>query len=180
MQAKLIFLNVLSDGPDRSTRFYEELFGTQLFARSLTDQTDGYHMPISSDGIDLNITGSFAGQPPRIVPFFAVDDLRYVVDRLASEGGKAVSDEFAVGVPDSMLEQFRRKASERGRSGEKIGSKLGDAVLMLDPDGNPIGLMHLEPFVHEHFKWGKYYQPLTETQLLDQMVSLFIARGVFS
>ena len=180
MRAKLIFINVLASNPDKSAQFYGDLMGAQGFARSLTDKTRGYHMPISSDGIDLNITGVFEGQPPRIIPFFAVDDRHEAVERLSEAGGKAVA-EVEVGIPKEMFEAFRRKATASRRSDPdaRITDKLGDATLMLDPDKNPVGLMTLEPFVHEHFGWGKYRKPLDESQVQDHITSILVAQDVF-
>jgi len=181
MQAKLIFLNVLAADPVRSSRFYGGLFGADVFAQSLTDKTRAFHMPISSDGVDLNIAGLFQGQPPRIIPFFAVENLRAAVQELTAVGGRHVAS-FPVDIPDDMFEQFRSKATTSLRKTDpqaQVSNKLGDSTLMLDPDHNPIGLIQLEPFVHAHYRWGKFRQPLTESQVEDHMAAILTAQEVF-
>jgi predicted enzyme related to lactoylglutathione lyase len=181
MTAKLVFVHVLSGDTGRSVDFYGRLFGRNLFARSLTDAAETYHMPISSDGIDLNISAPFAGKPPRIVPFFAVDNLATTVESLTAAGGKKIAD-VQVAVPAAMFGAFQSKASpslSREAPGLAVGSQLGTATLMFDPDGNPIGVIQLEAFVHPHFKFGDFSQPLTAQQLEDHALALQIEKEVF-
>lgn len=179
MQAKLIFLEVFTRDTGQAQDFYGRLFGVQAFARLPTDRVRTYFMPISRDGVDLHITEQFTDNPPRIVPYFAVDNLRRSIDHLTRSGGKVIVEPFTTRVPEEYFETFREKAASRLDQVDpeaRITDRLGEVALMLDPDGNPIGLMELEEFVHYSYGWGKHREPLTEAQVEDHMVALRVAQ----
>lgn len=179
MQAKLIFLEVFTHDTERSQDFYGSLFGVDAFARIPTPEVRSYQMPISADDIDLHITQIWTDNPPRIVPYFAVKSLRRAIDYLQEKGGKMIAKPFPTRVPEEFFEQFRDKAHRRLVQVDPevdISGKLGDVALMVDPDGNPIGLMELEEYVHFSYGWGKHRRPLTEAQIEDHMTTLRLSQ----
>ncbi len=179
MRAKLIFLEVFTRDTNVSQSFYGALFGVHAFAHLPADRVKTYQMPISSDGIDLHVTEQINQQPPRIVPYFAVDNLRGSIEELTALGGKLIVEPFPANVPKEYFEKFREKASRtlnRVDPEANITDKLGEVALMLDPDGNPVGLMQPERFVDYAYAWGKFRKPLTEEQLEDHMTALSLSR----
>jgi predicted enzyme related to lactoylglutathione lyase len=179
MLAKLIFLEVFTRDSKRAQDFYGALFGVQSFCLLPTDEVRTYFMPISQDGIDLHITDVVTDNPPRIVPYFAVDDLRGAMESLRSIGGEMIVEPFTTRVPREYYERFREKAARRLDQVDpsaKINDRLGEVALMLDPDGNPLGLMEIEDFVHYSYRWGKHRIPLTEDQFEDHMTALRLSQ----
>ena len=88
---------------------------------------------------------------------------------------------MAVGQGDRPLEHVLQLAHV---AGEAIGAqplqldRLGEVGLMVDPDGNPIGLMEIEDFVHYSYRWGKHRIPLTREQYEDHMVALRLSQDL--
>jgi predicted enzyme related to lactoylglutathione lyase len=181
MQAKLIFLEILTRDPKKAQDFYGTLFGVQAFAKIPTDKVQSYQMPISADRIDLHVTQSPTKDPPRIVPYFAVDDLRRAIEYVQRAGGKLIVEPFAAHVPDQFYERFRAKAAlrlDKVDPSVKISNRLGEVALMLDPDNNPIGLMELEEFVHYSYGFGRHRKPLSEEQIEDHMTALRLSQDL--
>jgi predicted enzyme related to lactoylglutathione lyase len=175
MEAKLIFLEVITGDTKASRQFYGTLLGLDAFARTISDQVEAYHMPISSDGIHLHITKQPTKDSPRIVPYFAVKDLRETIEQLTRLGGQLIVKPFPVRVPERYFDRFREKAGRRLSTvdpGMAVDERLGDVALMLDPDRNPIGLMVLEEFLHYTYQWGKHRRPLREEQFEDHVATL--------
>jgi hypothetical protein len=47
----------------------------------------------------------------------------------------------------------------------EVGDTVGRMAVLLDPDGNHVGLMQLAEHAHRHFRWGRFQRPLEPDQL---------------
>lgn len=164
LRASLIICNVPTTNSDAARRFYGALLGSNDFARGLNDEVESYFLPISEDGIDLTVTQRFDDQE-RLTCYFAVDDLARTVQELSSLDGRVVVSERRVKIgPERALRFFREFAK---REGLEVGDSIGTMTVMLDPDGNHVGLMQLEPIAQKHFKVGSYQNPLDNEQAAE-------------
>jgi predicted enzyme related to lactoylglutathione lyase len=143
-KAKLIMCNVSSTSPERLRKFYATLLGDPEFVRSPSPKVEQYYTPISEDGIDLTITSRMSDME-RVTPYFAVPDLDEAIKALEQLGG-------------TLLWPKERSEGEL---------KVGQTVVMLDPDGNHVGLTQLATAAHRHFRFGRYRRQLDRDQLED-------------
>src|SRR2546423_2011520 len=122
--AKLIQCNVPSTNIRKSRAFYQVLFSDHDFARSLTDDIESYHQPVSADGIQLTI-------PPRQAEneqpmcYFAVDNLDATLSSLERNGGTVLREPFTLDVsPDAFPAyeaQVKQYHPEAGQARTDVG-----------------------------------------------------------
>ena len=153
MKAKLIICHVPSGNIQQSLAFYKALFGSTDMARSLTDALQAYHMPISNDGIDIQVV---ARANPQDAPccYYAVDDIGATVQALVAAGGRVVVSPGPVPIAAGALNDYRQRVNAKNPQ-VAVTATLGQHALVVDPDGNPVGLIQLEAHAHDHFKAGK-------------------------
>ena len=161
LRSTIVICNVPSKNFDESKRFYSTLLGSDDFARALNDEVTSYHRPISSDGLDLTITQRF-DDSERLTPYFAVNDLDEVLKELVDAGGKVVSRPADVPVAKQAQEFYQQSVpgADEGNS-----ARVGRFAVILDPDGNHVGIIELEAPAEEHFRAGRYQRPLDEDQV---------------
>jgi predicted enzyme related to lactoylglutathione lyase len=141
-------------------KFYNTLFGGQDFARSLNDKVESYFRPINQDGLTLSIATRYDDREP-ITCFFAVDNLNETVRQLVAAGGKVVVNPTEM--PASGPPQAIKAAQE-----VQLSNILGHFVMMLDPDGNYLGLMQLDDSMQPHFNARPAQRTLSKAQVDKQ------------
>jgi predicted enzyme related to lactoylglutathione lyase len=101
----------------RSRTFYAELFGW-----SVATESHGYGVVStgSRDGIGGGIMQAPEGVPPWVTVYVEVDDLDKSLARAEELGGQKIMGPAPVG-------------------------EMGEVAMFADPDGNPIGLLRLNP-----------------------------------
>lgn len=181
LQAKLIMCNVPTSNSAGARKFYNALLGGDDFVRNLNDKIESYSRPISPDGIDLTISPRVDDREG-LMCYFGVADLQAAIETLKKLGGTVVVQPLDVNVSGSpkALEFYRRQNERRGEA--VASNKVGRMAIMLDPDGNYVGLMQLEESAKRYFRVGKFYQPLQRDQVeqLDQAklaTNLFLSAG---
>lgn len=145
LKAKLVICNVPSTNFGQARRFYSALFGSDDFVRGPNREVESYNRPLSPDGIDLSITQRYDDREG-FTCYFAVKDLAQAVEMLQEAGGRLVTEPTPVPEPD-------------GRG------KMGLMAVMLDPDGNHVGLIELNTRAHGHFRLGRFQRPLQPDQV---------------
>jgi len=163
LNAKLVICSVPTKNSAVARKFYDTLFGGQDFARSLNDKKECYFRPINQDGLTLSIAERSDDREP-ITCFFAVDNLDETVRQLVAAGGKVVVNSTAMPVsgPPQAIKSFND-----ARTAEHLqpSHTLGHFVTMLDPDGNYLGLMHLDDSMQPHFNARPAQRTLSKEQV---------------
>jgi predicted enzyme related to lactoylglutathione lyase len=162
--AKLIQLNVPSTNYRKSRTFYGTLFGDLDFAQSITEQVEAHHQPISSDGIQLTITPRQA-EHETITAYFAVDDLNGTLSKLEHAGGVVVREPFTLHIASGVFKDYETQVLKNHPEIKALTDDIGRAAIILDPDGNLIGLTELRPQAHWLFKYGQHRTALDTEQL---------------
>jgi predicted enzyme related to lactoylglutathione lyase len=160
LRASLAFINIPSDQPAQTRDFYQELFGIEL-APSLSDD-EGYHAPISEDGIDLNINIRHTPEEAAMA-FIAVNDLQRALDMAQGAGGQVVWGPEDLPIPDDDLDEYRAAAREL-ESVLVPDNSMGRAAIVVDPGGSQVGFVQLEGHAQRHFRVGPFQQPLDDHQ----------------
>jgi predicted enzyme related to lactoylglutathione lyase len=172
LRGSLIMCNVPTTNSQAARRFYGSLLGDDSFARGLNDEVESYFMPISEDGIDLMITQRF-DDSERLTCYFAVEDLKATLEELRGLDGRVVVEPQ----PVKIAKKARRFYQELGqREGIDVGDDVGTMAVILDPDGNHVGLMQLEPIAEKHFSVGKYRNPITDEQSKEHQEAVSAGR----
>jgi len=163
MKAKLVSVNFPADDFKTALGFYTEFFGLEL-GRSLTDQEEGYNVPISSDGIFATINSRHQDERG-ITLYFAVDDLKEALGMVEKLGGKVIVQPFDMPMSPDAVEFYQSVLKDLWVD-EPVTKTLGSAAIALDPAGNAIGLIQIEPHAQVFYHLGKFATPLTREQLL--------------
>jgi predicted enzyme related to lactoylglutathione lyase len=163
LASKLVFYDIPASDLDASRKFYEALLGADNFPPAPAHPKSFFH-PISPDGIDLTLHQKRDQDPPDIpIAYFAVDDIDVAIKELEARGGKVVYEKNEIPLPTGRaLQQFTADAKKLKLP---IGKRLGEAVTMLDPDSNPVGIVRLEPAAAHYFHAGQFIQPLRADQV---------------
>lgn len=164
LKGSLIMCNVPSTNSEAARRFYASLLGIDVdeFARGLNDEVESYFVPISEDGIDLTVTQRYVDEE-RLTCYFAVDDLEGTLKELTERNGKVVVEPRPVNIGPERARRFAAEAAKR--EGLEVGDTVGTMAVLLDPDGNHVGLMQLEEFAQMHFKVGRFAERLSPGRL---------------
>ena len=145
LKAKLVICNVPSKDFDKARRFYSALLGSDDFVRGPNRAVESYNRPLSPDGIDLAITERYDAREG-FTCYFAVNNLDQTIEMLSELGGSVVSKPADIPAPD-------------GRE------RMAQMAVMLDPDGNHVGLVQLGGLAHGHFRIGQFQRPLEPDQV---------------
>lgn len=162
LKANLILVNVPTDDPEQTQRFYSEFLGIDL-VRSLYEEKVSYHAPISNDGIDLTINERFSPQETPMV-LFAVDDLDSTLDDLRGLGGDVVWGPSDMPIAPSAREDYKRVVKEEWPE-LRASDDLGRAAIVRDPGGGQFGVVELEEHAHGHFAHGRFRKELDDKQV---------------
>jgi predicted enzyme related to lactoylglutathione lyase len=173
LKAKVVFYDVPASDLDASRKFYGALLGTDEFAPSPTERVKALFRPISADGIDMTLhqKADRPDDPPDVpITYFAVDSLAEAQRELESLGGKVVHPPTDIPLPTGKALENYQRAAKAAR--HKVGKRIGQALLMLDPDENPLGLVELEAHAAFYFRAGPYHHPLRADQVEGLKIAL--------
>ena len=163
LSGKLVFYDVPATDVGRADGFYSALLGTENFAPVPEPNSKSLFHPLSADGIDITIHPKREQDPPDIpIAYFAVQDLQAAVRALTAVGGKVVREPMDIPLPTGAA-LARYEASARDAR-QPVGPRVGQAVVMLDPDNNPVGIVQLEGFSAFYFRAGPFHLPLRADQ----------------
>ncbi len=145
MPAKLMLVNVPTTDFERSLPFYAALLGVEQFVENKHAVVQQYYTPLGSDGSDLAVTAKQEARETTVA-YFAVDDLQGTVERLKRAGGEVVLP------PTEMPEEGKREGDvDFGNADLDRPPDFGALVMMVDPDGNYVGLVQLAPEPARYF-----------------------------
>jgi predicted enzyme related to lactoylglutathione lyase len=161
VKANLIMINVPSDDVEKSRDFYAQLLGIDL-ARSLNDTAEGYHAPVSQDGIDINVNARQSSEETPMA-YFAVPNLERVLREAEQAGGEVVWGPEKLTIAPGAVDEYKRGVKEEWPELKASGT-LGTAAVVVDPGGSQVALVQLAEHAHGHFAEGKFRKPLTEKQ----------------
>jgi predicted enzyme related to lactoylglutathione lyase len=173
MNAKLSVVNVPTGDVNKSRVFYTALLGSE-FARSLTERVQSYHQPISEDGIQLTLTNRQRADE-RVTCYFAVDNLKAALEEVHKHGGKVVVEPFDMPIAERALHAYQLAIGEI-HPGFRAGTNVGHAAIVIDPDGNTVGLVEFDPQMHLTYRVGNYRKPLGKDQVLQQKKSVELGK----
>jgi predicted enzyme related to lactoylglutathione lyase len=177
LKAKLIMCSMPSRDLAKSRAFYSALLGSDNWARALSDQVEAYHQPISSDGIDLNVSQRQSPNETETC-FYAVDDLAQATAALTGAGGAVVRGPFDLPISPQALPDYSAEVQATD-PGTPVTPSAGQCTLIRDPDGNLLGLMQLAASTHHHFKAGKFKKNLDKDQVDEQARAIKVAKKHF-
>jgi predicted enzyme related to lactoylglutathione lyase len=143
----------------RAKEFYETLLGTEL-AESLTDKVQSFHAYVAG-GVKFTLNQRRAPEEHAMC-HFSVDNLDQAVKSLTEKGGKAVAT-FDVPIAERAMDDIRDKYKKSGGTAA-VENTMGKAAIVVDPEGNLVGLIQLATFAKDAFKRGN----LTPKDLSDQ------------
>lgn len=162
LRSKLVFCNVPSKNSEQTQRFYGHLLGIEEFVQGLNQQVNSVYAPISESGVTLNITQRFDDQE-RLTCYFAVDNLDEMVAKLQELGGRVVAEARPVVAsgPDQAVAHWEADLKARRLSAKP---EVGRMTVILDPDGNHVGLIELHGSAERYFAVGRYKKALRPDQ----------------
>jgi len=161
LDSALAFINIPSDNPAKSRDFYQQIFGIEL-VRSLTAQ-EGYHAPISDDGIDIDVNPRHSPQETTTA-FLSVSNLQATLDAVKAGGGKVVWGPEDMPIPQADLDDYKKAVKEI--DGLDVDSaSLGRAAIVVDPGGSQVGFVQLAKHTHKHFAVGDFQRPLDDHRM---------------
>lgn len=133
METKLVMCNVPTTNFKSSLAFYASLFGVDPgdFIQNPQSPIEQYYRPISADGVDLTISAKNDTRDTTIM-YFAVGSVEKTVSLLTELGGKVILEN------------------------ERLAEGSGHLTLMVDPDGNYVGLMQLAEEPAQYFRFGDF------------------------
>jgi predicted enzyme related to lactoylglutathione lyase len=133
---KILFCNIPARQPDSLVGFYGTLLGGDAFVENGQSPIPQYQEALTGDGVDLTITQR---QDTRDVTttYWSVPDVNAMVEQLTSLGGQVASPVSST--PDG-----------------------GQTAIVLDPEGNFVGLMQVAAQSEEYFQVGKFGDELNE------------------
>jgi len=172
--AKLIQCNVPSTNIRRSRAFYRALFADLEFARSLSDEMEAYHKPISVDGIKLTISPR-QDEQEQITCYFAVDNLDETLTALEQMGGTVIVEPFTLYTSPEAFPEYESEVRQYDPEA-RPSTDIGQSALVRDPDGNLIGLTELREDVYRTFKYGKFRVDLEAEQVAQHRRALELAK----
>jgi predicted enzyme related to lactoylglutathione lyase len=131
--AKLVFCNVPARDADSLLPFYGALLGVDpgSFVKNAESPIPQYYEPITGDGVDITITQRNDTREVTAT-YWAVDDLEGAIKELQAAGGNIASG------PERMPDG-------------------GATALLLDPEGNFVGLVQLSDQGERYFRAGKFH-----------------------
>jgi predicted enzyme related to lactoylglutathione lyase len=166
LKASLVLCNVPTADSIQARAFYNSLLGVGEFAPTPNeDVAESYFAPISDDGIDLTITSRY-DDSERLTCYFAVEDLNAAITELTAAGGRLAVPPRTVSAGSERAQRLRR--ARGGARGSEFGPSVGTMAVMLDPDGNHVGLMQIqEEAARRHFRAGRFARPIPDSDVRE-------------
>jgi predicted enzyme related to lactoylglutathione lyase len=127
--AQLVFCNIPAREPKSLIGFYSALLGSGAFVENEHSPIPQYQEALTGDGVDLTITQRQDTRDVTAV-YWAVSDVEAMIDQLKKAGGELVEHKDT---PDG-----------------------GRTAVMLDPEGNFVGLLQLARDAQEYFQVGEF------------------------
>ena len=163
---KLVFITVPANRPKDSTEFFSNLFGLE-FGRTSTAEFESYHALLNSKGLQLAIQPWFPHRADKLTPYFAVPSLKESLDKVLFLGGKLVSAERELKIPNVIYPSFQLLAETFYQIDRNVlKPSIGRGLIISDPSDNHIGLIEFEEFMHPMYCIGKYGEVSAENQIL--------------
>lgn len=169
LKSKLILCNVPTSDSDAAQRFYGALLGADDFLSAPND-SESVTLPLSQDGVDLTITRRYDDNE-RLTCYFAVHDLDEALRQALELGGKLMVEPRDVPIESRVAKQLQASLPR----GVKVGDAVGRMAVVLDPDGNHVGLMEPAEAAHRHFRWGRAQRALEGDQIKEHRDALKFA-----
>src|SRR2546423_2696348 len=135
LAAKLIHISVPGYQKQKQHDFWGKLFGIDV-ARSLTDDVESYHFPISEDGLFLTLGPPQNRGDNQITCFFAVENLKYTLTDLQTLGGKVVTPPFEIPVAQRATGFYNSRLKTVGSKTSAPNGEFASIAYIEDPDGN--------------------------------------------
>jgi predicted enzyme related to lactoylglutathione lyase len=88
MEARPALIEFPADDPERARRFWSELLGTPLGARS-AGQGEGWQTPTGATAVGVHERGRGPGDTFSL-PYFSVNDLPGALERVTALGGSVI------------------------------------------------------------------------------------------
>lgn len=170
MAAKVVLINVPTTDFQRSLKFYSTLLGVDAsrFVHNERSAVEQYYLPVSADGIDLTITDKQDSRETTIT-YYAVDNLEETMQALLDGGGIVAMD--PVPLPRRGSGEVMAAADARVRRRPPTQRPPGRTALIVDPDGNYLGLLELaDDAAQAYFLLGDYRQQVQD--LLEQRIQI--------
>ena len=158
LNSALAFINIPSDDPAKSRQFYEQLFGIDLVPSLSGEQ--GYHAPISDDGIDLDVNPRHSPQETTTA-YVSVPNLDQALDAVRNAGGKVVWGPSDIKIAQEDLDEYKKAVKDVDGLDVDTAS-LGRSAVVVDPGGSQVGLVQLARHTHKHFAVGEFQRPLDD------------------
>jgi predicted enzyme related to lactoylglutathione lyase len=176
LSAVLAFVNIPSDDIDATSAFFEKLLGIDLVP-NLSD-AEGYHAPISDDGIDLNVNRRH-NPAEGATPYFAVRDLDAALAEAQASGGETLWGPEDLRMKQEDFAEYRKLLKEVEDVNADTPS-VGRAALVRVPGGSTVGLVQLATHTHRHFAAGRFQRPLDDfrTRVHDRSRAVAERRGL--
>ena len=177
MKAKLVFVTVPAKDPQRLAAFYEKFFGID-FGLTYGENVVSYHAPILREGVQLSIQQWFR-QNDTTTCYYAVDDIAAAVAEVKEGGGQVVSDPRPLPILPPLVPIFRLMAQaffDVTAQETAQATTIGTGAVLADPEGNQLGLIQFEPFMHAMYCIGRHTEPLSATQLSSHKLTSAIGR----
>lgn len=128
--AQLVFCNVPARDASSLLPFYGALLGIDGFIENTESPIPQYYEPITGDGVDITITQRNDTREVTAT-YWHVQDINGMISTLKEAGGNVVSG------PDRLPDG-------------------GQTALLLDPEGNFVGLVQLGEQAQQYFRAGKF------------------------
>lgn len=168
MNGKLVLINIAANQPQKAQELYADLLGAP-FARSLWDHGESYHGPLSADGVMVTVNPRHHPQET-VTPYFAVDNLDAALTDLKKHGVNVAwgPDDLPISPKTFGLYQASFKKEFPQEASLLSTQSLGKAVLVIDAEGNAVGLVELATHAHVFFKVGQHRASTTHEDHLHQ------------
>jgi len=172
--AQIALINCPSSNIQKAREFYGGLLGIP-FGRSLWDEEPSYHAPID-DGLMMTI-GLRHHPEERLICYFQVDDITEATRRVTELGGQVLWGPAPLQMSSKVFDGFRsiyeREYADLFEEGIDLNTTMGTSALVLDTEGNAIGLLQLARHAQVFFRGGPGTRSgLGEKQLRIQMASI--------
>lgn len=139
--AQLVFCNVPARSADSLLPFYGALLGIDPgdFVQNQESPIPQYYEPITGDGVDITITQRNDTREVTVT-YWSVEDIQDAINSLSEVGGEVVTGPTEM--PDG-----------------------GQTALLLDPEGNFVGLVQLSDQGKQYFRAGKEHREKSKESL---------------
>jgi predicted enzyme related to lactoylglutathione lyase len=168
LRFKLMMIEIPSNAPASLIEFYHDIKGLGddfTFARNVVTEHEAYHLPISTDGILLQVNGPRELDQNSIL-WFKVSDLDRVLANVAAAGGTILNAEpFDIPLLEDELAAYMEIYGDALGDIPPPGESIGRMSFVADPSGNELVFAELHEIKHLPFAFGEHAIPLSAEQI---------------